>query len=181
MISKSKKIGAPQYFEIAPIILYNKENRMKIGIISDTHGLLRERVKENLNDCNIILHAGDIGKIEIIDQLEEIGHTFYVKGNCDKNIDFKYIKEIGVIDIKGIKFYLIHDIKTIKEDLVDLDIDIVIFGHSHKKDSFKKDDIWYINPGAVGPKRFNLPITMAKLEVCELDKNKLKLEFIEID
>ncbi|WP_373599947.1 metallophosphoesterase family protein [Paraclostridium bifermentans] len=154
---------------------------MKIGIISDTHGLLREKVKENLNDCNIILHAGDIGKIEIIDKLEGIGHTFCVKGNCDKNIDFKDTKESVVIDIKGIKFYLIHDIKTIKEDLVDLDIDIVIFGHSHKKDSFKKDNMWYINPGSVGPKRFNLPITMAKLEICDLGKEKSKLEFIEID
>ena len=154
---------------------------MKIGIISDTHGLLREKVNENLNDCNIILHAGDIGKIEIIDKLEEIGQTFYVKGNCDKNIDFKNTKESLVIDIKGVKFYLIHDIKTIKDDLINSDIDIVIFGHSHKRESFKKDNILYINPGSAGPRRFDLPITMAKLEICDLDEDGLKLEFIEID
>lgn len=154
---------------------------MKVGIISDTHGLLREKVKENLKDCTLILHAGDIGKVKIINELEDITQTFCVKGNCDKDTEFKNIKDNLILNIEGIKIYLVHDIKTIKEDLAKLGINIVIFGHSHKQDSFKKDNIWYINPGAVGPRRFKLPISMAKLYISNQNKQDLNLEFIEIE
>lgn len=136
---------------------------MVIGVISDTHGLLREEVKENLKSCDLIIHAGDIGKYHVIDELNKISKAEFVKGNCDKNIDSNLIKEERVINIKGTKIYLIHDISKIKVDLHKEDIDIVVYGHSHKSNIYTKDDILYINPGSVGPRRFKLPVTMAKL------------------
>lgn len=142
---------------------------MVIGIISDTHGLLREEVKENLKNCDLILHAGDIGKYHVIDELNKICKSEFVKGNCDKNIDSNLIKEERIINIRGTKIYLIHDISKIKVDLHREDIDIVVYGHSHKSNIYEKDGILYINPGSVGPRRFKLPITMAKLIIADND------------
>lgn len=136
---------------------------MVIGIISDTHGLLREDVKKSLKSCNLIIHAGDIGKYHVIDELNKICKTEFVKGNCDKNMDGNIIKEERIINIRGTKIYLIHDISKLKIDLHKENIDIVVYGHSHKNNIYEKDGILYINPGSVGPRRFKLPITMAKL------------------
>ncbi|MTN08243.1 hypothetical protein GMB30_14900, partial [Turicibacter sanguinis] len=85
-----------------------------------------------------------------------------------------------VIDVNGIKVYMVHDLKSIKYNLKELDIDIVVYGHSHKKNYYENDGIIYINPGSVGPKRFKLPTHMAKLEIKNNDLNNFKLDFIEI-
>lgn len=153
---------------------------MIVGIISDTHGLLRKEVKENLKDCGLIIHAGDIGNLELIKELKNISKVEYIKGNCDKKDEFNDIKEFKIIELEEIKIYLVHDIKTIKDDLNKLGINIVIYGHSHKKETYVKDDILYINPGSVGPKRFKLPTTMAKLEINYKDIKNSNVEFIQI-
>lgn len=148
---------------------------MVIGIISDTHGLLRQEVKENLNDCELIIHGGDIGKIHIIEQLNKIGKTEFVKGNCDKTIDISIVPESKIINIGGNKIYLIHDIGKIETDSEKENIDIIIYGHSHKSNISQKNGILYINPGSVGPRRFKLPTTMAKLIIEENKKYKVEL------
>ncbi|CEK36158.1 YfcE family phosphodiesterase [Paeniclostridium sordellii] len=153
---------------------------MKIGIISDTHGLLRDEVKSNLQDCDLILHAGDVGNLELINELNSITKCEFIKGNCDKKIEFENIEDNKVININGIKVYMVHDLKSIKYNLKELDIDIVVYGHSHKKNYYENDGIIYINPGSVGPKRFKLPTHMAKLEIKNNDLNNFKLDFIEI-
>lgn len=136
---------------------------MIIGLISDTHGLLREEVRDNLKDCHLILHAGDIGNLDVIDNLNKIAKTEVILGNVDKNIGKKTILNEKIIEVMGKRIYLIHDISKISIDLKKENIDIVVYGHSHKSNIYEKDGILYINPGSVGPKRFKLPITMAKL------------------
>ena len=134
---------------------------MIIGIISDTHGLLREEVLQELKNCYLVIHAGDIGKNDIINSLQQICRTEFVYGNIDK-----YNEEIGkIININGLKIYIIHNIKDIEEHLNKKDIDIIVYGHSHKSKIYIEEGILYINPGSVGPKRFKLEPTMAKLYI----------------
>lgn len=138
---------------------------MVIGIISDTHGLLRPEAKDNLKDCNLIIHGGDIGKLKVIEELEEITKAEFIKGNCDKGVEFNQTPDTKIINIDDSKIYIVHDISKIDIDLEKGQIDIVIYGHSHKSNIYKKDGILYINPGSVGPRRFKLPTTMAKLYI----------------
>ena len=153
---------------------------MIVGIISDTHGLLRKEVKDNLKDCDLIIHAGDIGKLEVIKDLKDISKVEYIKGNCDKKGEFNDVKESSIVDIGGAKIFIVHDINNIKVNLKKLGVNIVIYGHSHKNETYKKDGILYVNPGSVGPKRFKLPTTMAKLKINDKDIINSSIEFIEI-
>ena len=160
-----------------------------IGLISDTHGLLRKEVIENLNDCDLIIHTGDIGKIEVIESLKKISYVEYIRGNCDK--DKNIAKEDKIIDVYNNRIYLIHDISKIKVDLKKENIDIVIYGHSHKHNIYEDDGILYINPGSVGPKRFKLPTYMAKLNLLDkesycdslklVDENIYRYKFYEVE
>ena len=147
-----------------------------IGLISDTHGLLRKEVIKNLNNCDLIIHTGDIGKIEVIESLKKISYVEYIRGNCDK--DKNIAKEDKIIDVYNNRIYLIHDISKIKVDLKKENIDIVIYGHSHKHNIYEYDGILYINPGAVGPRRFKLPISMGKLRILKNEKYYNSLELI---
>lgn len=142
---------------------------MVIGIISDTHGLLRKEVVSNLTDCNLIIHAGDIGKNDIIYSLQQIGKVEFVYGNIDKDN-----QALGkIIDINGLKIYIIHNIRDIKDKVNKKDVDIVVYGHSHKSKIYVEDEILYINPGSAGPKRFKIEPTIAKLYI---DENVIKNE-----
>ena len=147
-----------------------------IGLISDTHGMLRKEVLESLKDCKLILHAGDIGKPEVIDNLKDISNIEFIRGNCDK--DKNIAKEDKVVDIYNKRIYLIHDISKIDIDLKKENIDIVVYGHSHKSNIYEANQILYINPGSVGPRRFKLPISMAKLRVLKNEKYYNSLELV---
>ena len=160
-----------------------------IGLISDTHGLLRKEVVENLNDCNLIIHAGDIGKYEVIENLSKICNVEFIRGNCDK--DKNIAKEDRVIEIYNKRIYLIHDISKVNINLKEENIDIVVYGHSHKSNIYEDNGILYINPGSVGPKRFKLPISMAKLKIlgdesyCDslklIDENIYRYRYYEVE
>jgi len=160
-----------------------------IGLISDTHGLLRKEVIEILNNCELIIHTGDIGKFEVIESLKKISHVEYIMGNCDKGKNIA--KEDKIIDVYNNRIYLIHDISKIKVDLKKENIDIVVYGHSHKHNIYEEDGILYINPGSVGPKRFKLPTYMAKLNLLDkesycdslklVDKNIYRYKFYEVE
>ena len=164
--------------EIIIKIILNCMRFFMIGLISDTHGLLRKEVIENLNDCDLIIHTGDIGKIEVIESLKKISQVEYIRGNCDK--DKNIAKEDKIIDVYNKRMYLIHDISKIKVDLKKENIDIVIYGHSHKHNIYEDDGILYINPGSVGPRRFKLPITMIKLHLFDNNINEENIELIEL-
>ncbi|MEE0881174.1 MAG: metallophosphoesterase family protein [Turicibacter sp.] len=147
---------------------------MKIGVISDTHNVLREEVVDYLADCDAIIHAGDVCKEEIIIQLNEIAKTFVVRGNND---NFEGLADHLELELGGINIYVVHDKKDIPKPLDNFNL--VIYGHSHKYEEEIKDGITYLNPGGCGRRRFSLPLTMAILiiEDNQLMINKLDISF----
>lgn len=131
----------------------------RIGIISDTHGLLRPEVAKMLRGCEAILHGGDLGNEDILKELNNIAPVYAVRGNND---DF-YLPETLSLELHGIRFFITHIKKTIPEDTVDADV--IIYGHSHKYEEVYAGSQLWLNPGSCGPKRFTLPVTMAVLEI----------------
>lgn len=132
----------------------------RIALISDTHGLLRPEVEEKLKTCEIILHAGDIGKPEILRRLKEIAETYAVRGNVDEGRTGEFSEELPKeldVELWGFHIYVVHNKKHIRKELQG--VDIVVFGHSHRL-SVRGGGIRYLNPGSCGPKRFRLPVTM---------------------
>lgn len=137
---------------------------MKVGIISDTHGLLRLEVIEQLNGCDLILHAGDINKQEILDRLEQIAPVEVVRGNNDKEWAER-IPYVLQVDCQGLQILICHKKKDVPGDLTDTNL--VVFGHSHKYEDKLEQDVRWLNPGSCGPRRFNQDITMAVMEIDE--------------
>lgn len=154
------------------------KNKMKIAVLSDTHGLLREQVKEIIGECEAIIHAGDINSQKILDQIAAAGQKndpFYVvRGNNDKEWA-KDIPETLEFELNHVKFFLVHNKKDIPEDLGD--IQLIIYGHSHKYSEEEKEGRLWLNPGSCGKRRFHQPITMA---VLTLEDGKWSVEKIEI-
>ncbi|MFA9398655.1 MAG: metallophosphoesterase [Clostridiaceae bacterium] len=148
-----------------------------IGIVSDTHGLLRPFVLEAFKDCDLIIHAGDIGSKDIINELNKITKVVSVKGNIDKEPLSKELCKSEIIEIDGISIYVIHDISQIEIEPLAAGINLVIFGHSHEKVKLERNGIMYINPGSAGPKRFNLPTSVA---VLSIEDGKINNEFISL-
>lgn len=150
---------------------------MKIGFISDTHGLLRDEVKGNLQGCDYIFHGGDIGDKIILDQLQHMGRVYAVRGNNDRGAWAKTLPLDLSVTIDGMTFYLVHDQKNIKTNMDD--IDVIIFGHSHKYEHRIIEGIVYLNPGSCGKKRFSLPLTLATGETHEkkLDIKKIDIQW----
>ena len=134
----------------------------RIAIISDTHSLLRPEIKEILQSCEVILHSGDIASQKTIEEIKSITTTYFVKGNADKNIKEDIPEQLD-IELYGLHFYMVHNKKQKKEKLDD--VDIFIYGHSHKYEEIKKEGTLYLNPGSCGPRRFRQPITMAVMTI----------------
>lgn len=134
----------------------------KIGILSDTHNLLRESVIDILRTCDVILHGGDIHTKQILDQLKTIAPVYAVRGNADKEWAASLPQTLST-ELFGIKIFMIHNKKMIREDIHDKDL--IIYGHSHKYEKLQKSGQIWLNPGSCGRKRFSLPVTMAVLTV----------------
>lgn len=136
-----------------------------IGVISDTHGLLRPEALEALTGVDAILHAGDIGKPEILEELNKIAPVTAVRGNNDKGDWARDIPGRQLIEINGARIYMLHDLKELDLSPEHAGIRVVITGHSHKPVIQNRNGILYLNPGSAGPRRFKLPITFALLLV----------------
>lgn len=136
----------------------------KIGVLSDTHGKLREEVVEILRDCDVILHAGDINTPKVLESLREIALLYAVRGNADKEWAAKLPESLSE-EIFGLRIFMVHNKKEIPEDVTGYDL--VIYGHSHKYEERNEGSCFYLNPGSCGPRRFSLPVTMAVVEVEE--------------
>lgn len=134
----------------------------RIGIISDTHGLLRDEVKAYLKECDMILHAGDIHSRSVLEDLNRIAPTFPVRGNADKEWADD-IPVTRVVEVTNIRIFMIHNQKQIQEDVSNYDL--VVYGHSHKYEEKETGETKWLNPGSCGPRRFHLSITMAVLTV----------------
>lgn len=139
---------------------------MQIGVIADTHSKMRPEALEVLKGSDLILHAGDVGRDEVLDALEAIAPLIAIRGNIDKTGRAATLPDVQELEFLGHAFYMLHDVKT-------LDIDpqgryrVVIAGHSHKPRNEWIDDVLYFNPGGAGPRRFTLPITVGRLQVRE--------------
>jgi putative phosphoesterase len=140
-------------------------SHIKIGIISDTHGLLRQEAMEALAGVDRIVHAGDIGKAGILEKLTEIAPVAAVRGNNDQEPWAAGLPESQLIPVAGRTIFLIHDVKEMDTDLKAAGVHIVVAGHSHRPLIETRDGILFINPGSAGPRRFSLPISLALLEI----------------
>lgn len=143
----------------------NHENeKYRIGILSDTHGLLRPEVLETLRGCHAILHGGDINTPDILDRLGETAPVYAVRGNNDKEWAGE-LPETASLILYGIRFFMVHKKKDIPKDVTDGDaVDVIIYGHSHKYEEKREGGKLLLNPGSCGPRRFTQPVTLAVLE-----------------
>ena len=147
---------------------------MKLAILSDTHGLLRPEVVEQLKTADAILHGGDINKQSIVDQLRQYAPLYVVRGNNDK----EWAEDIPhdlTITLDGVTFYMVHNKKELPATLNG--VDVVVFGHSHKYVQEEKNGILWLNPGSCGPRRFHQEITMT---MAELIDGEIRVEKISI-
>jgi uncharacterized protein len=136
----------------------------RIGIISDTHGLLRPEAERRLAGVDHIVHAGDIGRPEIVDALRRIAPVTAIRGNVDSGEWAREYADTELVCLSGKSIYVLHDLKTLHID-ARAGIDVVVSGHSHVPKIESIGGILYLNPGSAGPRRFKLPITLATLEV----------------
>ena len=138
---------------------------MRVGVISDTHGLLRPEAAAALQGVDLILHAGDVGSPEILDLLGRIAPVQAVRGNVDRGAWAMNLPATTVVTLESVTAYLLHDLATLDLDPAAAGFGLVVFGHSHKPEIRTKNDVVYLNPGSAGPRRFSLPITLAHLDV----------------
>lgn len=136
--------------------------KIKMGIISDTHGLLREEVRERLKDCTYIFHAGDVDRPEILDELRTMGFLYVVRGNNDGYWAQNLRRSLN-FSVGNVKFFMVHDRKDAAWELGDTQV--VIFGHSHKYFCQEIDGRLWLNPGSCGRSRFGGEVTMAVMTV----------------
>jgi putative phosphoesterase len=138
---------------------------MIIGVISDTHGLLRSEALNALRGSEHIIHAGDIGSPEIIAELKKIAPVTAIRGNVDVQTWAREFPETDVVELAGKSIYVIHDVNAIDLNPAAAGFDVVISGHSHQPKQKIKDGVLYLNPGSAGPRRFKLPISVAKIRI----------------
>lgn len=137
----------------------------RIGLISDTHGLLRPQALAALAGCERIVHAGDIGDPAILDELARIAPLSAVRGNNDRDSWAENLPEQLGFDVAGLRVHLLHEIAHLRLEALQPRPQIVIYGHSHKPLVEHRDGVLYVNPGSAGPRRFKLPISVAELLV----------------
>jgi putative phosphoesterase len=156
--------------------LEQSEEKMRVGVISDTHGLLRPAAVEALANSELILHAGDIGKPEVLVELETIAPVIAVRGNNDQGEWAEAIAECKTFKIENISVHLLHIGREL--NLLETgNVQVVISGHSHKPSIVERNGILFLNPGSAGPRRFKLPISVAHLQV---EGNAIHAEIVEL-
>lgn len=138
---------------------------MIIGVISDTHGLLRAEALAALAGVDHILHAGDVGDPDILQHLQRIAPVTAIRGNIDEHGPCAFLPPTEVVDLGGFTFYILHDGKQLDLDPGAAGFAAVISGHSHKPLAEWRKEVLYLNPGSAGPRRFQLPVTLAKVVV----------------
>lgn len=133
---------------------------MKIGVVSDTHGLLRPEVIPKLGGVDQILHLGDVGDPSILKSLESVAPLTAIRGNIDRTGSCSRLPETEVLLLEGHYIYMLHDLHTLRLDPVAAKFSAVLFGHSHQPGIRRHKGVLYFNPGSCGPRRFDLPISI---------------------
>lgn len=155
----------------------DKKVGTQVGVISDTHGLLRSEAMEVLTTSDLILHAGDIGKPEVLESLRAIAPVIAVRGNIDKDGWAEAIPTCETVKVEDVSIYVLHILKELTLDPVTSGLQVVISGHSHKPIIEKRDGTLFVNPGSAGPRRFKLPISVARLHI---NRDVVQAEIIEL-
>ncbi len=138
-----------------------------IGLISDTHGLLRPEALRAIEGSDLIIHAGDVGDPEILEKLKTLAPVFAVRGNIDTEPWALALPETEVIETDAATIYVLHDVHALDFNPVAAGFHIIVSGHSHKPARTEHGGVLFLNPGAAGPRRFDLPVTIARLDVSK--------------
>ncbi|MBN1658704.1 MAG: metallophosphoesterase family protein [Anaerolineae bacterium] len=148
-----------------------------IGVVADTHGLLRPELVDALQDVDRIVHAGDVGKKEILDALKAIAPVTAVRGNMDKERWASRLRYTETVEVDDILIYVIHDLANLDLNPAAAGIRVVVSGHSHVPARDERDGVLYLNPGSAGPCRSRLPVTMAFLEI---EGDRVETRFVKL-
>jgi uncharacterized protein len=148
-----------------------------IGLISDTHGLLRPEALAALKGAELIIHAGDVGAPEVLDQLRAVAPVIAVRGNVDHGAWADRLPPSAAVETAAARIYVIHDIGELDLDPAAAGFDVVVTGHSHKPACTERIGVLYVNPGSAGPRRFRLPVTIARLD---LGNSPRSVEFVDL-
>jgi putative phosphoesterase len=154
---------------------------MLIGVISDTHGLLRPEALVALAEAEHILHAGDVGDATILDELRKIAPVTAIRGNVDVWGDCAELPATEMVELGGRLFYLVHSVHDLDLNPVAAGVAVVVSGHSHKPSVERKQGVMYLNPGSAGPRRFKLPVTVALVVVGEEDVSARIVELLSVE
>src|SRR3981081_3414549 len=150
---------------------------MMLGLVSDTHGLLRESALLALQNTGRIIHAGDVGDPKILEALDKVAPVTAVRGNVDTAEWATKLPPTTVVEIGAVRIYVLHNVKELKLNAIPSEVSIIVSGHSHKPGQATRNGVLYINPGSAGPRRFNLPTTVARLD---LNLRPWVAEFIDV-
>ena len=150
---------------------------MKVGVISDTHGLLRPEAIDALQGCDAILHAGDVGNFQILGTLGEIAPVTAIRGNIDLHGPCSDLPATEMISLGGVTFYMLHSARDLDLDPVAAGVRVVVSGHSHSPAIHDKQGVIFLNPGSAGPRRFGLPVTLA---IVEINADKIRAEIVRL-
>jgi putative phosphoesterase len=149
----------------------------RVGLISDTHGLLRPEAIAFLRGSDFIVHAGDIGDASVLKELKALAPLTVVRGNNDKGSWAEKIAETEVLHIGDVFIYVLHDLAQLDLDPVAAGFQVVVSGHSHRPSVEERDGVLYVNPGSSGPRRFKLPVAVAELEIAG---HSVKAKLVEL-
>jgi uncharacterized protein len=150
---------------------------MRVGVISDTHGLLRPEALQALRGVKLIIHAGDVGEPKILTQLKGVAPVFAVRGNVDTQAWAMELPASTVVEAGGARLYVLHNLRDLDLKPETSGFDAVISGHTHQAEQHEHAGVLYLNPGSAGPRRFHLPITLA---ILELGKKPWRAEIVQL-
>ncbi len=154
------------------------EKSVILGVISDTHGLLRPEAVRALRGSDRILHAGDVGAPEILNALAQIAPVTAVRGNVDTEPWARALPETEVVEVAGVSIYILHDLGTLDLKPQAAGFRVVVYGHSHQPKIEEKKGVLYFNPGSAGPRRFKLPVSVGKLMI---GAGKVRAQLMELE
>jgi putative phosphoesterase len=154
-----------------------KSEKTTIGVICDTHGLLRPEALEGLRGSDRILHAGDVGAPEILEALAKLAPVTAIRGNIDTDPWARSLPATEVVEIGGVSIYILHDLAQLDLKPQAAGFRVVVYGHSHQPKIEEKDGVLFFNPGSAGPRRFSLPVSVGRLAIGQ---GKIRPELIEL-
>jgi putative phosphoesterase len=158
-------LNSPSTRETSRRVATAETRSLKIGVISDTHGLVRPEALRSLRGSELIVHAGDVGHPDVLAALERLAPVVAVRGNNDRGPWARRLPATETVEIEGARLLVIHDVAELQEDPAGNDIAAVIAGHSHRPKVETRNGVLFLNPGSAGPRRFSLPLSVARVNV----------------